>query len=399
MNLFFFIEARVPKVNGDYYLPDMFGMKIMARYLEVFEGVSIVCRVNPCGNLSKLRGYNKLCDSRVKIIDLPLYNSPLEYIKSKRLIKSIITNCSKVPNSAFLCRVPGQIGTIAASILKSNGIPYGVEVVGDPWEALSPQAFKHKLSPIIRIAGTINLKKTVCNAAIALYVTDYVLQKKYPVKEGVFTTNASNVELLKENILPSSPDSINMANKDSLNIMSIGTLAQLYKAPDIVLKALSLLKKRGVRFRFTWYGDGQYRQPMTELSKQLGISDYVDFVGNVSHDKIMEDLKCCDLLIHASRAEGLPRAVIEAMASAIPIVGTRVAGIPELLLPDAIVPVNNAKAVCETIERFISDDGWAITHAKHNLERARDFEKSLLAKRRKEFYTRLYNLSKAREKK
>lgn len=395
MNLFFFIEARVPKINSDYYLPDMFGMKIMARYLEVFDNVYIVCRINAYHDIAKLRGYKKLCDPRVKIIDLPLYHTPFEYIKSKRLIKSIITNCSKVPNSAFLCRVPGQIGTIAASILKSNGSPYGVEVVGDPWESLSPRAFKHKFSPIVRIVGTYNLKKTVRNAAIALYVTDYVLQNKYPVKKGVFSINASNVELLKENILPSCPTSLNMAHKDSLNIMSIGTLEQLYKAPDVVLRALSILKKKGVRFRFTWYGDGLYRQPMIELSKQLGICDYVDFVGSVSHDKIMEVLKSCDLLIHASRAEGLPRAVIEAMASAIPVIGTRVAGIPELLLPEAIVPINNPEAVCEAVEKFISDEGFALIHAKHNLERSRDFEKSLLAKRRKEFYMRLFSLSKA----
>lgn len=390
MTLFFFIEARIPKLGDKYYLPDMFGEKIMARYLEVFDSIKLVCRVYDVNSIAK--GYKELKDTRISVVDLPVYNSILEYMRYKGLINSIIEKCAYSTDAAFLCRVPGQVGTLAATILKKNGKKYGVEVVGDPWESFAPQAFKHKLALIMRFVGTYNLKKTVKGADAALYVTEYVLQKKYPVKLGVYSTNASNVELLPEYIAKEFPISMNLSTKNALNFMSIGTLAQLYKAPDVVLKALAEFKQTGRKFKFTWFGDGQYKHEMIELSRQLGLSNEVEFVGNVSHESIIASLKNCDVLIHASRAEGLPRAVIEAMASAVPIIGSRVAGIPELLLPEAIVPINNVQALFEKIIKFTSDDNLALANAVHNLTKSREYVKSALSKRRLDFYKNLREL-------
>lgn len=390
MTLYFFIEARIPKIHGKYFFPDMFGEKILARYLEVFDSINVVCRVYESDSVAK--GYKELSDARVSIVELPTYNSPIEYLKSKRLIKSTIKELALAPNAAYLCRVPGQIGTIAASILRRKNKKYGVEVVGDPWESLAPQAFKSKLAPIMRVVGTYNLKKTVKGAGAALYVTEYVLQNKYPVKRDVYTTNASNVELLPEYISLDIPLSSCISSKQTLNLMSIGTLAQLYKAPDVVLKALAKFKNTGRHFKFTWFGDGQYKEEMLKMSQDLGIADSVTFVGNVPHTTIIEALRSCDLLIHASRAEGLPRAVIEAMASGIPVIGSKVAGIPELLLPEAIIPINNVDALCDKIVEFTSSDTLALDNAIHNLNKSREYEKSILARRRNDFYKHVKSL-------
>lgn len=384
MKLYFFIEARIDKYNGTYYLPDMFGEKVLSRYLEVFDNISVVCRVREVTNLNQA-GVSPLNNPSITIIELPIYNGLFDYIKKKRLIKKIISQHIN-PKSAYICRVPGQIGLIATDILIEKGIKYGVEVVGDPWDSLAPQACKHPLAPVLRVIARFELQKIVRNSTAALYVTEYVLQNRYQTRSGVYTTNASNVELSKDNIQTIEPTLNQFSKKDAYSFMSIGSLAQMYKAPDIVLKALSKVSEAGIKFHFTWFGDGKYRKSMIELAKQLGLEDLVSFPGNVSHDDIMRALKDCNILIHASIAEGLPRAVIEAMANAIPVIGTNVGGIPELLMSEAIIRPKDDQALFDKVKMFTDNPDKMLQHAVHNLKKANEFEKSLLAKRRFEFY-------------
>ena len=167
----------------------------------------------------------------------------------------------------------------------------------------------------------------------------------------------------------------------------------MYKAPDVVLNALSKVSEAGIKFHFTWFGDGKYRNSMIDLTKQLGLTECVSFPGNVSHDEIMSALKDCDILIHASIAEGLPRAAIEAMANAVPVIGTNVGGIPELLLPDATIRPKNVQALFDKVRMFTDNPENMLKHAIHNLKKASEFEKSLLAKRRFEFYKTVKSLN------
>lgn len=384
MKLYFFIEARIDKFNGTYYFPDMFGEKVLSRYLEVFDHLYVVCRVREVTELNRA-GVGPLNNPSISVIDLPVYNGLVDYIKKKKLIKHIISQHIE-PNAAYICRVPGQIGSIATDILNKRGIKYGVEVVGDPWDSLAPHACKHPLAPVLRVIAQFELQKIVKNSSAALYVTEYVLQNRYPTRSEVYTTNASNVELNKDNIRTNEPTLSQYSKKDTYSFMSIGSLAQMYKAPNIVLEALAKAAGDGIKFHFTWFGDGKYREPMIEMAKHLGLSEYVSFPGNVSHDEIMKALKDCDILLHVSIAEGLPRAVIEAMANAISVIGTNIGGIPELLLPDAIVKPKDAQAVYEKIQMFIDSPEKMLLHASHNLKKAAEFERSLLAKRRYEFY-------------
>jgi len=391
MKLYFFIEARIDKLDGTYYLPDAFGENILNRYLEVFDSIYVVCRVREVNNLSRA-GVSPLKNPSISVIELPIYNGLLDYIKKKKQIKRIISQHIN-PNSAYICRVPGQIGLIATDLLNDKRIKYGVEVVGDPWDSLAPQACKHPLAPVLRIIARYELQKIVKNSTASLYVTEYVLQKRYPTKKGIFTTNASNVELSIDNIQKEKPKLNRFQKRDKYSFMSIGSLAQMYKAPDVVLNALSKVSEAGIKFHFTWFGDGKYRNSMIDLTKQLGLTECVSFPGNVSHDEIMSALKDCDILIHASIAEGLPRAVIEAMANAVPVIGTNVGGIPELLLPDAIIRPKNVQALFDKVRMFTDNPENMLKHAIHNLKKASEFEKSLLAKRRFEFYKTVKSLN------
>ena len=392
MNLYFFTEARFDKVDGVYWTAQGFSMALWQRYLGKFEHIYVVGRVQ---NVSEHTGDNlvKMEDNRVSFIDLPYYIGLLPYIKVKGRIKCIISSFIHL-GDAYICRVPGNIGVIAAECLRKKNIPYGLEVVGDPWESLSPQALESPFAPILQRIGRHQLRKTTIDAAAALYVTNHILQEKYPVRNGIFTTGASNV-ILRDDCYAKKVSTIDpKVSERQIRMLAVGTLAQLYKAPDVILKALSILKRKGYKLFLTWFGDGQYREQMVKLAAELGLKDNVNFAGSVKQDVIRKEFEKTDLFVHASRAEGLPRALIEAMAFGLPCIGSSVAGIPELLSPEAIVQPNDIEGLAGKILLFIKDTEFAQREANKNWEESKKYHNDILTERRLSFYDELIKQSK-----
>lgn len=391
MNLYFFTESRFDSVNGEIWTSQGFSMVLWQRYLGKFNHVYVAARLQ---NVSEHSSDNlfKLEDKRVSVIGLPYYIGLVPYLKAKGSIKKII-NSFIHPGDAYICRVPGNIGTIAAECLKKKGIPYGLEVVGDPWESLSPQAFESPFARILQVVAKRQLQKITHNASAALYVTNHILQGKYPVKEGVFTTGASNV-ILRDDCYSAEPHKVVDREKNvQVRMLAVGTLAQLYKAPDVILKALAIVKSKGYNPFLTWFGDGRYRQPMIKMAEELGLKDNVNFVGAVKQDVIRKEFEQTDLFVHASRAEGLPRAVIEAMAYGLPCIGSSVAGIPELLSPEAIVKPNDVDRLAEKMLRFVENKQFAQSEANKNWDESKKYHNDILTERRLSFYDELIKQS------
>lgn len=389
MNLYFFTEARFDKVNGEFWTPQGFSMALWQRYLSKFNRVYVVARVQ---DVSSHSGDNlfKLEEDNVSVIELPYYIGLMPYIKAQSKIRRII-NSFIHPGDAYICRVPGNIGTIAAECLKRKGIPYGLEIVGDPWESLSPQAFESPFAKILQVVAKRQLQKITYNSSASLYVTNYILQRIYPVREGVFTTGASNV-ILCDDYYSAEPHKVTEDNT-LVRMLAVGTLAQLYKAPDVILKALVIVKSKGYNPFLTWFGDGQYRQQMIKMAVDLGLQNNVNFAGTVKQDVIRKEFERTDLFVHASRAEGLPRAVIEAMAYGLPCIGSSVAGIPELLSPEAIVKPNDTNGLAEKMLRFIKDKQFAQKEANKNWEESKKYHNDILTDKRLSFYDELIKLS------
>ena len=164
----------------------------------------------------------------------------------------------------------------------------------------------------------------VKSAAGVIYVTKQKLQARYPANDDALTTYASNV-ILKNDIIANESKKF-QKKLDFVKMLSIGSLEQLYKSHDVVLQALKILNDEGFDFKLTWLGDGVYKKDMIELSKKLNVSEKVDFRGNVISSEVLKELQQANLYIHVSRTEGLPRSLIEALAQAVPSIGTRVGG-------------------------------------------------------------------------
>lgn len=389
MNLVFITEARFIKdAKGDIYGLTSFNRDLWKRYLNIFPHVYIMARVFPD---EKYKGKEEYLSSTngVTFIELPYYVG-LEQFLSKyfRLKKKIQQAVNMHKNDHYICRVPGTISNIAIKELKKINKNYAVEVVGDPEDVFSKGALKHPLRPLIRKLSTANLKKVVKGCSAALYVTEHALQKKYPALNAYFITGASDV-MLKENELLDKPKL--KREKEPYQIISIGTLDQMYKAPDIVLKAIKQLRDKGMDCRLTWLGGGKYLNEMKLLSKSLKIEDVTEFKGNVSKQEVNYYLEKSDLFVLASRQEGLPRVVVEAMAKGLPCIGTNVGGIPELLDKNVLIPKNSVSDLVSKVSEILNNADYYYSQSERNLTVARKYTETILNKKRESFYRFIIN--------
>ncbi|MBI2065374.1 MAG: glycosyltransferase family 4 protein [Candidatus Yanofskybacteria bacterium] len=107
---------------------------------------------------------------------------------------------------------------------------------------------------------------------------------------------------------------------------------------DLLIKALALIKEKNPStvYKLILVGDappgeGQHKEKLELLVSEHNLRENVIFAGSVEHEELPLYLKISDVFVRPSRSEGLGSAFLEAMAAGVPIIGTRVGGIPDFL--------------------------------------------------------------------
>ena len=93
--------------------------------------------------------------------------------------------------------------------------------------------------------------------------------------------------------------------------------------------------------------------------QKYGLSDKVVLKGQMSHNEVLSWLDSLDLYVQPSLQEGLPRSVIEAMSRACPVIGSRTAGIPELIADECIFERKNPDSIAAAVRYMLKDDNMA----------------------------------------
>jgi glycosyltransferase involved in cell wall biosynthesis len=388
MNLIFVTEARFFKTpDGSYYADDIsYNSFLWKRYLKEFDKVSVVARIFYS---EKSFDESHKVDN-VNFLSLPPYGDIISFCKNYfRIKKYLSTYINK--NSTIITRGGGILGYVAGRICKKKNLCYGIEVIGDPYEVFAPKGIKHPLRIILRYLFTYLQKKAVNGAVAAIYVTRETLQKRYPTSKNAYNTFASDVFIDVNNPVS---EAKKMISSDEIQLISIGSLDQMYKSPDILLKAVEMLVIKGINVKLTWLGKGKYQQEMENLARSLKIENKVNFVGSVSSTQVTQYLDNSNVFLLVSRTEGLPRAMVEAMSRGLLCIGTNVGGIPELLQNESLVEVESPEQICDKIQFFLNNKEVANIQAMINLESSKDYSNEKLNAKRTDFYRFLKNYSK-----
>lgn len=401
MNLVVVLEHRFLRTpDGRVWTPTTFAYNFWQRYLEVFDSVRVVARVKDVPGVPDR--YRRADGENVSFASVPYYVGPWQFLirlpKVKRAVRESVTL-----QDAVILRVPSTLANLLVPVLRQREQPFALEVVGDPWDVFSPGAVQY-FWPVRMFARwwfTRALKKQCREAAAIAYVTRFALQQRYPPRnvstcysdielttlsttlalESQVVTYYSSVELPPSAFMDNSQTA--KPARKSFTLVTVATLDQLYKGVDVLIDAVALCINRGLDVRLVVVGDGKYRAYLETRCRKNSVEGRVRFLGHLpAGEPVHAQLDQADMFILASRQEGLPRAMLEAMARGLPCVGTTVGGIPELLPPEDLVPPNDAKALADKIEEVLKDPGRMKQMSLRNWQKAQEYREEVLRKRR-----------------
>jgi glycosyltransferase involved in cell wall biosynthesis len=351
------------------------------RYLSVFDSVRVVARMREVKTL--LPNFQPASGPKLTFSGVPDYLGPEQYLLRSMSVASATARAIQ-DGDAIILRVPGQMGWCVEGHLRKMRRPYAVEVVGDPYDVFAPGAIRHPLRPLFRWWSSRRLRQVCRRACAATYVTEETLQRRYPPGPKTFATHCSDVELSPTSFL-SAPRS--WLPKAAVRLLFVGSLAQVYKAPDVLIDAVAECVRDGLSLELVLVGSGRYQPELELRAAALGLGNQVQFRGQLATlEAVRGELDRADIFVLPSRTEGLPRAMIEAMARALPCIGSIVGGIPELLPAEDTVPPNDPPALARKIREVITDPARMARMSARNLAKAREYADATLTDRRQAFY-------------
>jgi len=290
------------------------------------------------------------------------------------------------PEDAYVLRMPGLIPDLLGRRLMRQGHPFAVEMPGDPWLTFGPAGNRHPLQPLLRAHFTRALRRQ-CATACAVGYCSRAQCLRYPPARGALVTYYSYASLPDDGVV-AAPRRFEAGRR--VRLVSVAGLQRMYKAPDVVLAALARCLADGLDLELTWVGGGRLLEPMRARARRLGLEDRARFLGQLpAGEAVAEQLDAADLFLLPSRAEGLPGALIEAMARALPCIGSTVGGIPELLAEEDLVPPGDARALAAKIAQVVTDPGRMTRMSQRNRQTALGYRECVVAPRRRTLYEAL----------
>ncbi len=136
------------------------------------------------------------------------------------------------------------------------------------------------------------------------------------------------------------------------------------KGLPTVYKALGLLRDRGIAFDHTLIGDGEERDSLKKLIKDLGLEPFCRWMGTMPHDAVIRQYQRADLFVLGCEIaangdrDGIPNVCVESMAMGVPVVATRISAIPELVengKTGLLVDPGNPESLADAMIKALTD--------------------------------------------
>lgn len=352
----------------------------MAAISELFDQTTIIAALR---ETTLLNGTSSLTGHNVTVSPLP-EPSGQDLRRKLALLTWLPQNlkkiwCSVRQADAVHTPVPGDIGTIGILVALAQRKPLFVRHCGT-WGNQTTLADRFLDWLLPRIAGGRNV-------VLATGGGDTPPSKETPNIHWIFSTSLTDTELA------SLPVASPWTPGETLRLVTVGRLTE-GKNISATIWALSLIidtllpatkgneTRKIPSIRLDIAGDGSARPSLEALAAELGVANQVTFHGNVAHENVLHILSASHIFVFPTRVkEGFPKAVLEALACGLPVIGTNVSVIPNLIEDSGyMLPETSPEAVAQAVEHLLEDpcrlqimsQNARRTVQKYTLERWRD---------------------------
>lgn len=246
----------------------------------------------------------------------------------------------------------GAVATVGMLAARAWQMPWSLTIHG-PEELLNVDAY--------------HLREKVQSAKFVFCISDFcrsqLCRLVAPEDWGKFGVNRLGVDPVGLVPLPPTSQDRDMGHPNRAGetrkpmLVCTGRLVP-EKGHRVLLEALMLLRARGLAVKAVLIGAGSELQSLQSFVQQSGLEHDVIFTGALSHGQTLERVQQADVFALASFAEGVPVALMEAMAMGVACVSTTIAGIPELIesgVDGLLVPPGNAVALADALEALLAD--------------------------------------------
>jgi colanic acid/amylovoran biosynthesis glycosyltransferase len=151
-------------------------------------------------------------------------------------------------------------------------------------------------------------------------------------------------------------------------LLAVGRIDE-WKGFEYLLHAMRELMRRGVDCELEFVGDGKEKDALIKLADSLQVSERVTFRGWVLPEEVAATMRDATILVHPSSklGDGVPNVIKEAMALGTPVIGSDIAGIPELLRGGELgilVPPRDVNSLADAIQRLLTNQSLREQYAE-----------------------------------
>jgi len=229
-------------------------------------------------------------------------------------------NIVAVCNKKGVDHIHAHFGTNPAEVAMYtsiiSGVPYSFTVHG-------PEEFDKPL--------TLNLNLKIKHAHKVIAITNYCKSQLFRWADYEDWPKVKIAHCALESDFFDDSNIHNHSASDILQFLCIGRLCE-QKGQLLLLEAFNRFIKSGNKGFLTLAGDGEMRGDVEKFVQENKLQQNVKITGWVDSNQIKALLAKSDAMLLPSFAEGLPVAIMEAMATGVPVISTSIAGIPELLI-------------------------------------------------------------------
>ena len=235
-------------------------------------------------------------------------------------------------------------------------------------------------------ALTKPLSKSIWNNSSYIVANSHSLQetcKEFSPKQEIeMISNGVDTELFY-------PDKNKDSKTNEVQLLFISRLMP-QKGIDILIKACHILNKRGItNYKLTIVGEGHLKDLMFSLIDEYNLKEKINYLGWKDLEELPEIYRRADVFILPSVMEGMSSVVLQAMASGLPIVASRVKGFEEVLEENVnglFAEYNNPGEFANAIEKLIESAELREKMSQKSLEKSKLFSWESIAKKYLEFY-------------